>query len=239
MFFDAESVADVAHLLFFLLAYCLTVPVVSMFHAWVTSRFGDDTAVHMGRLSLDPLRHLSVIGALLILLPPHVGLGRYMPINPVAIQGPMRRLKLICAYLAGSAGFFLLAVASVCILAFAFGGKALGVATYMIHSGQISFLVVAGYFPGSPAWFCVSLFSLILFMHCGIFSGVLYFFFDGALLLSHLFFGDMSLRNGRDMSTIFLVSLFANFIFAHWVRGVMLFVMLRIGQLAATLAGGA
>lgn len=54
-------------------------------HAWVATRFGDDTPERAGRLTLNPLRHLDPIGSLMLLL---VGFGwaKPVPINPYAIR---------------------------------------------------------------------------------------------------------------------------------------------------------
>jgi Zn-dependent protease len=50
-------------------------------HAWTADRFGDDTPRMNGRLTLNPLAHLDVMGSLMLLL---VGFGwaKPVPINP-------------------------------------------------------------------------------------------------------------------------------------------------------------
>jgi Zn-dependent protease len=72
-------------------------------HAWVANRLGDPTAKNLGRLTLNPLKHIDVFGILMVLT---VGFGwaRPVPFNPnnfrngrkdialVAVAGPMANL---------------------------------------------------------------------------------------------------------------------------------------------------
>ncbi|MFQ5921325.1 MAG: site-2 protease family protein [Anaerolineales bacterium] len=75
-------------------------------HAWTAYQLGDDTAQRMGRLSLNPLKHLDPIGTIMILL---VGFGyaKPVPFDPykvtkrtpagimlVAAAGPLSNLLL-------------------------------------------------------------------------------------------------------------------------------------------------
>ncbi len=58
-------------------------------HAYMAYRCGDPTARNLGRMSLDPLRHLDPIGTLTLLL---FGFGwaRPVPINPRNFKNPRR-----------------------------------------------------------------------------------------------------------------------------------------------------
>lgn len=81
-------------------------------HAWMASKCGDNTAARMGRLTLNPMAHLDVMGSLMILF---VGFGWAKPVpvdsrnlrDPrvdmmkVAAAGPISNLLL--AMLAGMA----------------------------------------------------------------------------------------------------------------------------------------
>jgi len=57
-------------------------------HGLVATFFGDDLPRRVGRLTLNPLKHLDPMGTLLILIPPHFGWGKPMPINPAAMRNP-------------------------------------------------------------------------------------------------------------------------------------------------------
>lgn len=75
-------------------------------HAWVATRFGDDTPERAGRLTLNPLKHLDPLGSLMLLLA-GFGWAKPVPINPytirrnnsagvmlVSIAGPLSNLLL-------------------------------------------------------------------------------------------------------------------------------------------------
>ncbi len=71
-------------LTFFLLAFpgrVLALSVHEFAHAWVANRCGDPTAKLMGRMTLNPLKHLDPLGTVLMLV---VGYGwaRPVPVNP-------------------------------------------------------------------------------------------------------------------------------------------------------------
>ena len=72
-------------LIIFLLAFpgrILALSAHEFAHAWVASRCGDDTARLMGRLTLNPLKHLDPLGTVMMLL---VGYGwaKPVPVNPL------------------------------------------------------------------------------------------------------------------------------------------------------------
>ena len=63
----------------------LALPIHEFAHAIAAKRLGDDTAERLGRLSLNPLRHLDPIGSLMILF---VGFGwaKPVPVNPYRLR---------------------------------------------------------------------------------------------------------------------------------------------------------
>ena len=85
-------------------------------HAFVANAFGDDTPRMNGRLTLNPIAHLDLMGSLMLLL---VGFGwaRPVPINPYALQ---RRSSAAVMWvsLAGPASNLLLAVLGILPLRF-------------------------------------------------------------------------------------------------------------------------
>ena len=62
-------------------------------HAWTASLLGDRYARRLGRVSLNPLRHLSLLGTLAILLLP-IGWGKPVPINLYNFKHPRRDFLL-------------------------------------------------------------------------------------------------------------------------------------------------
>jgi len=85
-------------------------------HAFVADRFGDVTARNAGRLTLNPLKHLDILGSLMLLV---VGFGwaKPVPVNPYTLR---RRSEsaLMWVSLAGPASNLLLAILSGLILRF-------------------------------------------------------------------------------------------------------------------------
>ena len=74
-------------------------------HAWVANFLGDPTARNLGRLTLNPLKHLDVLGTIMVFV---IGFGwaKPVPVNPgnlrngrrgmamVAVAGPLTNLAI-------------------------------------------------------------------------------------------------------------------------------------------------
>ena len=50
-------------------------------HGWMAYRYGDDTAKRMGRLTLNPLAHISLIGTIILPLIARFGWAKPVPVN--------------------------------------------------------------------------------------------------------------------------------------------------------------
>lgn len=74
-------------------------------HAWAAWKCGDTTAKSLGRLSLDPLKHLDLVGTICLILF-RFGWAKPVPINPRHFRHPRRDEILVS--LAGVAMNFLL-----------------------------------------------------------------------------------------------------------------------------------
>ena len=94
----------ISYIIFLLI--CL--PVHEFSHAFVANYFGDDTPRANGRLTLNPLVHLDLIGALVFLVA-GFGWARPVPINPYALQ-KRSRSAVMWVSLAGPASNFALAI---------------------------------------------------------------------------------------------------------------------------------
>jgi len=83
-------------------------------HGWMARYFGDRTAEMLGRLSLNPLRHIDPIGTVLVpgfLLAvggPLFGWAKPVPVAASALRNPRRAMVLVA--LAGPAANLLMAV---------------------------------------------------------------------------------------------------------------------------------
>ena len=82
-------------------------------HGWVAYRLGDPTARDLGRLTLNPIRHLDPIGALSLLFF-RIGWAKPVPINPRNFKRPRLGMALTAA--AGPITNLLIAFVSAFIL---------------------------------------------------------------------------------------------------------------------------
>ncbi len=76
-------------------------------HGWAADRLGDRTARYQGRLTLNPLAHIDVIG-LIMLFFAGFGWAKPVPVNPYNLRGDMRR-SLLLVSVAGPAANLVLA----------------------------------------------------------------------------------------------------------------------------------
>ncbi len=84
-----------------------TLPVHEYAHALIATKLGDDTARLKGRLTLSPMAHIDLMGALMILL---VGFGyaKPVPVNPRKFRNP--KLGMALTALAGPVSNILMAL---------------------------------------------------------------------------------------------------------------------------------
>ncbi len=81
--------------------YALTIH--EYFHGWTANKYGDPTARLQGRLTLNPLAHIDIIGALCFVFA-GFGWGKPVPINPYNFKNPRRDNVIVS--LAGPASNF-------------------------------------------------------------------------------------------------------------------------------------
>jgi Zn-dependent protease len=90
-------------------------------HGWTARYFGDCTAQLLGRLSLNPLRHIDPLGTvvipgtLLVLGFPPFGWAKPVPVETSLLKNPRRALIMVA--LAGPAANFLMAILWCTVLA--------------------------------------------------------------------------------------------------------------------------
>ena len=84
---------------------CITVH--ELCHGYVAFLLGDDTAKRLGRLTLNPLKHLDPMG-LLMMLVFHVGWAKPVPVNMAKFKNPKRGMAVTA--LAGPLSNMLLAL---------------------------------------------------------------------------------------------------------------------------------
>ena len=118
---------DVLQIITKILIIFLVLPIHECAHAWAAHKMGDETAAYSGRLSLNPLAHIDILGALCLLIT-GFGWAKPVPINPLkfkkqrfgiaitAAAGPLSNLAVsfiamiiyrIVLSLPGGSGYFL------------------------------------------------------------------------------------------------------------------------------------
>ena len=124
---DEHSVTEqlIPQLVIYMVVLLLAISAHEAAHAWMSNRFGDDTALLLGRVTLNPVAHIDPIGTLLIPIVgfvlgsmggsaariPLIGWGKPTPVNPlrwrnkdmanvmVSLAGIMANLFIaICAF---------------------------------------------------------------------------------------------------------------------------------------------
>jgi Zn-dependent protease len=109
-------------------------------HGWVAYRMGDATAKWLGRLSLNPLRHLDPFGTLMLFL---VGFGWAKPV-PININNiPDRRKGLIFVSSAGIAANILLATLALLFFRLFYSSASKTVAVLIYYLVQINITLAA------------------------------------------------------------------------------------------------
>ena len=104
---------DPLSLLYFIPVFLITIVVHEVSHAYVAYRLGDGTAAAMGRLTLNPMKHLDPFGLIMLLV---VGFGwaKPVPINPRNFRNP--KAGMAVSALAGPVSNILMAFAGLIIL---------------------------------------------------------------------------------------------------------------------------
>jgi Zn-dependent protease len=87
-------------------------------HAWMANKMGDPTAKNLGRMTLDPIKHLDLVGTICLLLF-RFGWAKPVPINPRNFKKPVRDEILVS--LAGIAMNFLVSFVAAGFLFFLYG----------------------------------------------------------------------------------------------------------------------
>ncbi len=120
---------DVGALIIYIVVLLFAISAHEAAHAWMSDRFGDDTARMLGRVTLNPVAHTDPIGTLLIPIVsyiftamggtfvPLIGWGKPTPVNPLRwrnkdVANVMVSLAGILANILIAAGAFVLIAAA-------------------------------------------------------------------------------------------------------------------------------
>jgi Zn-dependent protease len=164
----------------------LSIVVHEVAHAWVARREGDDTAERMGRITLNPLRHLDPVGSvlvplLLVLLPGNFLFGWA---KPVLVDTRNYRDPVwsdIRVSMAGPASNFLLALVFTLLL----------VAAVLLSDAGIQGITM-----GQNLWIAAAYAGILVNLVLGIFNLIPIPPLDGSHVMRHLL--PAPLRQGYD-----------------------------------------
>jgi Zn-dependent protease len=108
-------------ILFQLIAFLFAISVHESAHAWMANRLGDPTARMLGRVSLNPIKHVDPIGTVLLPLIamlthlPVIGWAKPTPVDPRNFKNPVR--DDILTSVAGPVSNFIVATGATILLA--------------------------------------------------------------------------------------------------------------------------
>ena len=101
------AVADVIIYVFTLSIFLVSPTFHEYAYAWMAHRYGDDKAKNMGRLTLNPIAHISLFGTIILPLIVHFGWAKPVPVNfsilsksqifKVAAAGPAANISMALA----------------------------------------------------------------------------------------------------------------------------------------------
>jgi Zn-dependent protease len=178
------------YIFFQLIAFLFAISIHESAHAWMASRCGDPTARMLGRITLNPLRHIDPIGT--ILLPaialltnfPMIGWAKPTPVDPRNFKNPVR--DDILTSVAGPASNFLVVISAVVLLVLlAFTSPA---AHYVVHGmARNMILDVNGITPLALMLYQLMFINILL----GIFNLIPVPPLDGSHVLRHFLSGDV------------------------------------------------
>jgi Zn-dependent protease len=114
----------IGQLIIYIVVLLLAISAHEASHAWMSHKFGDDTAYLLGRVTLNPVKHTDPIGTLLIpivsfigassgVFVPLIGWGKPTPVNPLRWHN--KDLANIMVSLAGIMANLLIAIIALVI----------------------------------------------------------------------------------------------------------------------------
>ena len=111
---------DIVSVVFQMIAFLFAISVHESAHAWTANRCGDPTARMLGRISLNPIKHIDPVGTIvmpLIALVTHfpvIGWAKPTPVDPRNFKNPVT--DDILTAVAGPVSNFLIATSTVVVM---------------------------------------------------------------------------------------------------------------------------
>ena len=146
--FSVELIINLLSRVF--VVFCI-LPIHEFAHAWVAYKLGDETARLKGRLTIAPLAHIDLMGALLIFLA-GFGYAKPVPVNPRNFKNPRKGMALTA--LAGPLSNLIMAVILMFISQFGRFG-------YMYAGGTLLYVIYMFFYYAAMVNVSLAVFNLI------------------------------------------------------------------------------
>lgn len=146
--FSVELIINLLSRVF--VVFCI-LPIHEFAHAWVAYKLGDETARLKGRLTIAPLAHIDLMGALLIFLA-GFGYAKPVPVNPRNFKNPRKGMALTA--LAGPLSNLITAVILMFISQFGRFG-------YMNAGGTLLYVIYMFFYYAAMVNVSLAVFNLI------------------------------------------------------------------------------
>lgn len=136
----------IAEIVYQMIAFLFAISVHESAHAWTASRCGDPTARMLGRVSLNPIRHIDLFGTIILPLVaaisgiPLLGWAKPTPVDPRNFRNPM--LDDILTSVAGPVSNFIVATGALLVL---------GAISFSSASGHDLIMGLPGGFSGAAS----------------------------------------------------------------------------------------
>jgi len=165
-FFRGQSVGpeQIASILFLGAALLVAITVHEFSHAFVALLLGDRTAQMLGRVSLNPIRHLDLYGTLAFIFF-HFGWGKPVPINPYNMKSVNPLVGAAITAIAGPTSNVVLAILATIALRLARGSADPLALSFLQLLAQLNILLAAFNFMPIPPLDGFSLARLVLPRH--------------------------------------------------------------------------
>jgi Zn-dependent protease len=119
----------IGHLIIYIVVFLFAISIHEAAHAWVSHRWGDDTAYRLGRVTLNPVAHTDPIGTLLLpiigfiagwggAVVPLMAWGKPTPVNP--LKWTNLKWGNVCVSVAGVTANFIVVIIVFAILKYLF-----------------------------------------------------------------------------------------------------------------------
>ena len=120
----------------FLVVLILSLSFHEAAHAWSADKLGDPTARMLGRLTMNPMAHVDLVGTILFPVVaflsglPLIGWAKPVPVNPANLRAPRRDFAIVAA--AGPASNLVLAAGGLLLLSLLSTGEVTGSQTLAV-----------------------------------------------------------------------------------------------------------